>query len=102
MLVFQRKKYFGQYFLVSSTIKNLNEHIMGVYKVLWRSLCNLYDHFSGTLEVDQNKFSKIGYFPEKKQFGLIFSRITEYGRQQATLQLLVRRHKKIWQSLCKL
>ena len=66
MLVFQRKKYFGQFFLVSSTIKNLNEHIMGVYKVLWRSLCNLYDHFSGTLEVDQNKFSKIGYFPEKK------------------------------------
>ena len=70
---------------------------MGVYKVFWRLLCKLLEHFSGTLEVDENEFSKIGSLPEEKQFWVTFVLPSMADNRQH----FVRRHKLFWQSLCK-
>ena len=36
-------------------------------------------------EVDENNFSKKGYFADEKQFWPLLSRMNEYGRPQVTL-----------------
>ena len=67
-------------------MKNVREHFIRVYKVLWQLLCKLKILFYRTYEGDQNIFSKKFFFLDEKQFWLVFSRITEYGRPQATVR----------------
>ena len=45
-------------------MKNLRELNIGANNVMWQFLCKLYDHFFGTYDVDENNFSKKGFFPE--------------------------------------
>ena len=51
---------------------------------MWQLLCKLKVLSYRTYEGDQNIFSKKIFFLDEEQFWLVFSRITEYVRPQAT------------------
>ena len=51
--------------------ENLNDHFISVHKVVWQLLCKLEDNFLGTYEVDENNFSREGYFPYEKKISVL-------------------------------
>ena len=53
-------------------MKNLEEQITRVQNVLRQLLCELSDQFFRIHKVDENNFSKIGYFPAEKNIWLNF------------------------------
>ena len=89
------KEDFGPFFFLLSSVTNLNEHFIRVYKVNWHLLCKSCEHFFGTKEVDRNKHFKNSCFHDERNFWPIFpcniecdkSQWTTYNGPQAILAI---------------
>ena len=96
--VFTMKEVFGPFFFVLSSVTNLKEQIIRVYRLFRQLLWNLLEHFSGHKRLLKSPiFEKKANFQWRNIFGLFFlliSNMLNFRKQ------FIRAHKVFWHLFC--
>ena len=80
------KEVFGPFFFVLSSVTNLKEQFIRVYRLFPQLLWNLLEHFLGPKRLLKSPiFEKKANFQWRNNFGLFFSRVIEHAKFQGTV-----------------